>query len=46
MKEGDRFVVLGDESQGIALIKAEIFEKHTLLMNEAIVRLSMHRQKN
>ena len=28
MKEGDRLVVLGDESQGIALIKAEIFEKH------------------
>ena len=26
MKEGDRLVVLGDESQGIALIKAEIFE--------------------
>lgn len=27
MKEGDRLVVLGDESQGIALIKTEIFEK-------------------
>lgn len=27
MKEADRLVVLGDESQGIALIKAEIFEK-------------------
>ena len=27
MKEGDRLVVLGDESQGIALINTEIFEK-------------------
>ena len=27
MKAGDLLVVLGDESQGIALIKAEIFEK-------------------
>lgn len=34
MKEGDRLVVLGDESQGIALIKAEIFEKHMQEMLE------------
>lgn len=27
LKEGDRLVVLGDEDQGIALVKAEIFEK-------------------
>ncbi len=27
LREGDRLVVLGDEEQGIALIKAEIFEK-------------------
>ena len=27
LKEGDRLVVLGDEEQGIALIKAEIFEE-------------------
>mgnify|MGYP002627673310 FL=1 len=34
MKEGDRLVVLGDESQGIALIKAEIFEKQMQEMLE------------
>lgn len=34
MKEGDRLVVLGDESQGIALIKAEIFEKRMQEMLE------------
>ena len=27
LKEGDRLVVLGDEKQGIALIKAEKFEE-------------------
>lgn len=27
LREGDRLVVLGDDEQGIALIKAEIFEK-------------------
>ena len=27
LKEGDRLVVLGDEEQGIAFIKAEIFEE-------------------
>lgn len=27
LREGERLVVLGDEEQGIALIKAEIFEK-------------------
>ena len=27
LREGDRLVVLGDEEQGIALIKAEAFEK-------------------
>ena len=34
VKEGDRLVVLGDESQGIALIKAEIFEKQMQEMLE------------
>ena len=34
MKEGDRLVVLGDELQGIALIKAEIFEKQMQEMLE------------
>ena len=34
MKEGDRLVVLGDESQGIALIKAEIFEQQMQEMLE------------
>ena len=34
MKEGDRLVVLGDESQGIVLIKAEIFEKQMQEMLE------------
>lgn len=34
MKEGDRLVVLGDESQGIALIKAEIFENQMQEMLE------------
>ena len=34
MKEGDRLVVLGDELQGIALIKAEIFEKQIQEMLE------------
>lgn len=34
MKEGDRLIVLGDESQGIALIKAEIFEKRMQEMLE------------
>ena len=34
MKEGDRLVVLGDESQGIALIKTEIFEKQMQEMLE------------
>ncbi len=28
LKEGDRLVVLGDEAQGIALMKAELFEQH------------------
>ena len=27
LREGDRLVVLGDEEQGIALIKAEVFEE-------------------
>ena len=27
LNEGDRLVVLGDEEQGIALIKAEVFEE-------------------
>lgn len=27
MREGDRLVVLGDESEGIALVKAENFER-------------------
>lgn len=27
LKDGDRLVVLGDETEGIALVKAEIFEK-------------------
>ena len=27
LSEGDRLVVLGDEEQGIALIKAEVFEE-------------------
>ena len=27
LKEGDRLVVLGDENEGIALVKAEIFEE-------------------
>ena len=27
LKEGDRLVVLGDDDQGIALVKAEIFEE-------------------
>ena len=31
--EGDRLVVLGDEEQGIALIKAEVFEER---MQEAL----------
>ena len=34
MKEGNRLVVLGDELQGIALIKAEIFEKQMQEMLE------------
>lgn len=34
MKDGDRLVVLGDELQGIALIKAEIFEKQMQEMLE------------
>ena len=34
MKEGDRLVVLGDDLQGIALIKAEIFEKQMQEMLE------------
>lgn len=34
MKEGDRLVVLGDESQGIALIKSEIFENQMQEMLE------------
>lgn len=34
MKDGDRLVVLGDEAQGIALIKAEIFEKQMQEMLE------------
>lgn len=33
LKEGDRLVVLGDETEGIALIKSEIFEKR---MQEAL----------
>ena len=32
MKEGDRLVVLGDESQGIAQINAELNEEKMLLM--------------
>ena len=27
LREGDRLVVLGDESEGIALVKAETFER-------------------
>ena len=27
LKDGDRIVVLGDEKEGIALVKAEIFEE-------------------
>ncbi len=27
LKEGDRLVVLGDENEGIALVKAEVFEE-------------------
>ena len=38
MKEGDRLVVLGDESQGIALIKVEIFEKQMQEMLERLQR--------
>lgn len=38
MKEGDRLVVLGDESQGIALIKAEIFENQMQEMLERLQR--------
>jgi len=38
MKEGDRLVVLGDELQGIALIKAEIFEKQMQEMLERLQR--------
>lgn len=38
MKEVDRLVVLGDESQGIALIKAEIFEKQMQEMLECSQR--------
>ena len=34
MKEGDRLDVLGDESQGIALIKTEIFENQMQEMLE------------
>lgn len=34
MKEGDRLVVLGDKSQGIALIKAKIFENQMQEMLE------------
>lgn len=33
LSEGDRLVVLGDEEQGIALIKAEVFEER---MQEAL----------
>ena len=33
LNEGDRLVVLGDEEQGIALIKAEVFEER---MQEAL----------
>ena len=33
LSEGDRLVVLGDEEQGIALIKAEVFEER---MREAL----------
>lgn len=33
LKEGDRLVVLGDETEGIALVKSEIFEKR---MQEAL----------
>lgn len=33
LKEGDRLVILGDEAEGIALVKAETFEKH---MQEAL----------
>ena len=33
LKEGDRLVVLGDEAEGIALVKADTFEKR---MREAI----------
>ena len=33
LREGDRMVVLGDEEQGIALIKAEVFEER---MQEAL----------
>ena len=33
LKEGDRLVVLGDESEGIALVKSEIFESR---MQEAL----------
>ena len=33
LKEGDRLVVLGDENEGIALVKAETFEAR---MQEAL----------
>lgn len=33
LKEGDRLVVLGDENEGIALVKAEAFETR---MHEAL----------
>ena len=33
LKDGDRVVVLGDEKEGIALVKAEVFEEK---MQEAL----------
>ena len=34
LREGDRLVVLGDESEGIALVKAETFEQKMQLLLE------------
>ena len=34
IKEGDRLVVLGDEGEGIALIRAEEFEKRLMATME------------
>ncbi len=40
LNEGDRLVVLGDDAEGIALVKAEVFEQR---MHEA---LNLSQQKN